>query len=51
MKGKPEAVLSKILEGKMSKFYEEVCLLDQPFIKEASQTIAAAHRQQSRQAG
>ena len=24
----------------MSKFYEEVCLLDQPFIKEASQTIA-----------
>ena len=28
-----------MLEGKMSKFYEEVCLLDQPFIKEASQTI------------
>ena len=40
MKGKPEAVVSKILEGKMSKFYEEVCLLDQPFIKEASQTIS-----------
>ena len=40
MKGKPEAVISKILDGKMSKFYEEVCLLDQPFIKEASQTIA-----------
>ena len=39
MKGKPEAVVGKILEGKMSKFYEEVCLLDQPFIKEASQTI------------
>ena len=50
MKGKPEAVISKILEGKMSKFYEEVCLLDQPFIKEASQTIAAAHRRQGRQA-
>ena len=39
MKGKPEAVIGKILDGKMSKFYEEVCLLDQPFIKEASQTI------------
>ncbi len=40
MKGKPEAVVNKILEGKMSKFYEETCLLDQPFIKEQSQTIA-----------
>jgi elongation factor Ts len=39
MKGKPEAVIAKILEGKISKFYEEVCLLDQPFIKEATQTI------------
>ena len=39
MKGKPEAVVGKILEGKIAKFYEEFCLLDQPFIKEASQTI------------
>jgi elongation factor Ts len=39
MKGKPEAVVAKILEGKIAKFYEEFCLLDQPFIKEASQTI------------
>ena len=29
-----------MLEGKISKFYEEVCLLDQPFIKEQTQTIA-----------
>jgi elongation factor Ts len=36
--GKPPAVVEKIVEGKMSKFYEEVCLLDQPFIKD--QTIA-----------
>ena len=28
-----------MLTGKMSKFYEEVCLLEQPFIKESSQTI------------
>ena len=40
MKGKPESVIGKILEGKMSKFYEEFCLLDQPFIKEASMTIS-----------
>jgi elongation factor Ts len=37
--GKPPAVVEKIVEGKMSKFYEEVCLLDQPFIKEQSIAI------------
>jgi elongation factor Ts len=36
--GKPAPVVEKIVEGKMSKFYEEVCLLDQPFIKD--QTVA-----------
>ena len=35
--GKPAPVIEKIVEGKMAKFYEEVCLLEQPFIKE--QTI------------
>jgi len=38
--GKPAPVIEKIVEGKMGKFYEEVCLLDQPFIKEQSVTIA-----------
>jgi elongation factor Ts len=37
--GKPANVVEKIVEGKMSKFYEEVCLLEQPFIKEQSVTI------------
>ena len=37
--GKPANIIEKMLEGKMSKFYEEVCLLEQPFIKESSQTI------------
>jgi elongation factor Ts len=32
--GKPPQVVEKIVEGKMAKFYEEVCLLDQPFVKE-----------------
>lgn len=38
--GKPPHVVDKIVEGKMVKFYEEVCLYDQPFIKE--QTISVA---------
>jgi elongation factor Ts len=38
--GKPANIVEKMLEGKMSKFYEEVCLLDQPFIKEQTQTIS-----------
>jgi len=37
--GKPAPVVEKIVEGKMSKFYEEVCLLEQPFIKEQSLSI------------
>src|SRR3989475_659459 len=36
--GKPPEVVEKIVEGKMSKFYEEVCLYEQPFIKD--QTIS-----------
>jgi elongation factor Ts len=39
--GKPANIIEKMLEGKLAKFYEEFCLLDQPFIKESSQTIAA----------
>ena len=38
--GKPPAIIEKMLEGKLGKFYEEFCLLDQPFIKEQTQTIA-----------
>ena len=37
--GKPAPVVEKIVEGKMAKFYEEVCLLDQPFIKDQAITI------------
>ena len=37
--GKPANIIEKMLEGKMSKFYEEVCLLEQPFIKEQGVTI------------
>ncbi len=37
--GKPEAVVEKIVEGKLSKFYEENCLVDQHFIKDDKVTI------------
>ena len=37
--GKPANIAEKMVEGKLGKFYEEFCLLDQPFIKEQSQTI------------
>jgi len=39
VKGKPENVLAKIVEGKMDKFYSTVCLLEQGFIKNPDQTI------------
>jgi elongation factor Ts len=38
--GKPAPVIEKIVEGKMAKFYEEVCLYEQPFIKEQTITVA-----------
>jgi elongation factor Ts len=38
--GKPPAVVEKIVAGKMEKFYEEVCLLEQPFIKDQTVSIA-----------
>src|ERR1700722_18844601 len=37
--GKPEKMLDKIVEGRMAKFYEEVCLYEQPFVKENTITI------------
>ncbi len=37
--GKSPEIIEKMLTGKLAKFYEEFCLLDQPFIKESSQTI------------
>jgi len=36
---KPPQIIEKIVEGKLKKFYEEVCLLDQPYIKDDKQTI------------
>ena len=37
--GKPDNILDRIVEGKLEKFYEETCLLEQPFIKDSSITV------------
>jgi elongation factor Ts len=38
--GKPAPVVEKIVAGKMEKFYEEICLLEQPFIKDQTMSIS-----------
>ena len=37
--GKPEKVVDKIVEGRMKKYYEEFCLLNQPFVKDTDITV------------
>src|SRR5713101_3895110 len=37
--GKPEKIVDKIVEGRMEKYYEEVCLYQQPFVKENTQSV------------
>ncbi len=37
--GKPERVVDRIVDGRMGKFYEEIVLVDQPFVKDPSATI------------
>jgi len=37
--GKPEAMIGKIVDGKLNKFYSEICLLEQPFIKDDKKTV------------
>jgi elongation factor Ts len=37
--GKPEHIVDRIVEGKLSKFYEQVCLMEQPFVKDEDRTV------------
>lgn len=37
--GKPEQVINKIVDGRMEKFYKDVCLLEQPFVKDPDRSI------------
>ena len=38
--GKPAAILEKIIEGKLGRFFAEVCLLEQPYIRDDKRTVA-----------
>src|SRR5712692_5751856 len=37
--GKPEKIVDKIIEGRLGKFYEEICLYEQPFVKDMTLTV------------
>jgi len=39
VKNKPENIIEKIIEGKLNAYFKEVCLLEQPFIKDTSMTV------------
>ena len=38
--GKPDKIIEKIVQGKMEKYYQEVCLLDQQFIKDSDKRVS-----------
>lgn len=37
--GKPDNIIEKIIEGQITKFYAEICLLEQPFVKDTDKTV------------
>ncbi len=51
VKNKPANIIDKIIEGKMRKFFAENCLLDQPFVKDDSKSVAQVLAEAAKQAG
>ena len=49
--GKPEKLWDKIVEGRVGKFYAEVCLVEQPFVKNPEQTVGQLLREASQKLG
>ncbi len=37
--GKPEAIAEKMVQGRIKKYYEDFCLMEQPFVKDSSKTV------------
>ena len=37
--GKPENIVAKMVEGRIGKYFEEICVLDQPFVKDSDQKV------------
>ena len=51
VKNKPANIIEKIVEGKLRKFFAENCLLDQPFVKDDSKSVAQVLADAAKQAG
>jgi elongation factor Ts len=51
VKSKPANIVDKIVEGKMKKFFEENCLLEQKFVKDDTRTVAQVLEDAAKQAG
>ena len=51
VKGKPENIIEKIVEGKLNKFFAEKCLLAQAFVKDDSKTVAQVVEEAAKKAG
>ncbi|MCX5645782.1 MAG: translation elongation factor Ts [Phycisphaerae bacterium] len=51
VQNKPPQVVSRIVEGKLKKFYSEYCLLEQPFVKDDSKTVKEMLAEAAKQAG
>ena len=49
--GKPENILEKIVEGRINKYKKEICLLDQPFVKDPDKTVQAYLKDRSAELG
>jgi elongation factor Ts len=49
--GKPENMLEKIAQGRMRKFYSEICLLEQPFVKENKKSVSQVVKDVAKEAG
>ena len=51
VKNKPANIVDKIVEGKMKKFFEDNCLLDQKFVKDDTKTVAQVLADAAKAAG
>jgi elongation factor Ts len=51
VQNKPPAVVDKIVEGKLKKFYSDYCLLEQPFVKDDTKTVKQMLAEAAKQAG
>lgn len=49
--GKPESIIDRIAEGKLNKYYSDVCLIDQPFVKEPKMTVQDFLNAQAKETG